>query len=144
MPIRRNSVTAFRPFAITAIRCRFLGSRPMGASIRAAGSATSPTTIARYLRVMIRPWRSLVPRPHRQTRGVAVQPVNNPRPLGTPDRRPAGAAAEQAMDQGAGRMARPGMHDEAGRFVDDDQVVVLVEHPKIHRFRLQLGWAGFG
>src|SRR5207253_1940384 len=51
-------------------------------------------------------------------------------------------AAEQAMDERAGRMARPRMHHEPGRFVDDDQVVVLVEHAKIHRLGLEPGWNG--
>src|SRR2546423_812334 len=34
-------------------------------------------------------------------------------------------------------MPRPGMHDEPGRFVDHDQVVVLVEHTEVHCFGLQ-------
>ena len=37
-------------------------------------------------------------------------------------------------------MARPRMDDEPGRFVDHDQVVVLVKHTKIHRLGLEPRW----
>src|SRR5260370_42559417 len=39
-------------------------------------------------------------------------------------------------------MARSGMHDEPGRFIDDDQVLVLVKHAQLHRLGLQTGWNG--
>src|SRR5260370_10402548 len=39
-------------------------------------------------------------------------------------------------------MARSGMHDEPGRFIDDDQVLVLVKHAQLHRLGLQAGWNG--
>ena len=42
---------------------------------------------------------------------------------------------QQAVDQGAGPMARRRMHDETGRFVDDQQLSILVHHGKGHRFR---------
>ena len=35
---------------------------------------------------------------------------------------------DQGIDQGAGLVARRRMDDEARRFVDDDQVAVLVDH----------------
>ena len=34
---------------------------------------------------------------------------------------------EQAVDQRAVGITRPGMHDQAGRLVDDDEVLVLVD-----------------
>src|SRR5256884_3105517 len=41
-------------------------------------------------------------------------------------------------------MAGSGMDDEPGRFVDDDQIVVLVEHAKIHRLGPESGWRRCG
>src|ERR1700680_3234554 len=46
------------------------------------------------------------------------------------------------MDQGAGRMARPGVHDQPGRLVNDAQVLVLVKNSEIHRFGVEPGWDG--
>ena len=40
------------------------------------------------------------------------------------------------MDERAGGMAGPGMHDQAGGLVDDGQIVVLVHDPQVH-------WLGF-
>ena len=41
------------------------------------------------------------------------------------------------MDQRPGWVTRPGVHDQPGWFVDDDQVVVLVKDPQIHRLGLE-------
>ena len=84
--------------------------------------------------------RLVISRHDHQARGIAVQPVHDAGPLRAADRRPARAATQQSVDQRAGGMTRPRVHDEAGRFVDDDQVVVLVEDREIHRFGLKPGW----
>ena len=63
-------------------------------------------------------------RDHEQARGVAVEPVDDPRPVDlVPARRVVG---EQAVDERAGRMAGRRMDHEPGRLVDDEQVLVLV------------------
>src|SRR2546430_15535975 len=41
-------------------------------------------------------------------------------------------------------MAGSGMDEEPGGFVDDDQIVVLVEHAKIHRLGRESGWRRCG
>src|SRR5438876_562395 len=57
--------------------------------------------------------RVVVARHHHQSRGVTVEPVDDTGPFRTADRRPAHAAAEQAVDERAGRMARPRMDESA-------------------------------
>src|ERR1700682_893660 len=52
---------------------------------------------------------------------------------------PRRTTAEQAVDQRPGRMAGPRMDDDPRRLVDDDQVLVLVEHAKIHWFGFEPG-----
>ena len=42
-----------------------------------------------------------------------------------------GELREQTVDQGAGRVAGTRVHDEAGRLVDDDHVVVDVDDPEL-------------
>ena len=44
------------------------------------------------------------------------------------------------MHQGAARMARPGMNDEARRLVDHDQVLVFEDDHKVHRLALEPAW----
>ena len=61
-----------------------------------------------------------------QAGGVLVEPVDDAGPPDPADPRQAGAAmGDQRVDQRAVRMARRRMDDEAGRLVDDDQVLVL-------------------
>jgi hypothetical protein len=50
-----------------------------------------------------------------------------------------GAAREQAVDERAARMARGGMHDDAGRLVDYEQVLVLVGDPQLDVLWNELG-----
>jgi hypothetical protein len=53
---------------------------------------------------------------------VAVEPVHDPRPLGVV------AAADrprERVDERSRRVAGAGMHDEPGRLVDHEQVLVL-------------------
>ncbi len=62
---------------------------------------------------------------HQQAGGVLVQAVDDARPLAAADARQVVAVLEQGVDQGAGRVARGRMDDEAGRLLDDEQVGVL-------------------
>ena len=72
--------------------------------------------------------------------GVLVEAVDDARPLDAADAGKAGAAmVDQRVDQRAGPVAGAGMDDEAGRLVDDDQVVVLVEDVERDRLALRLG-----
>ena len=47
--------------------------------------------------------------------------------VGVADLGDLGVAGEQPVDQGAGGVAGAGMHDQARRLVDDDEVVVGVD-----------------
>jgi hypothetical protein len=72
--------------------------------------------------------RPVVLRHHHQPGGVLVEPVHDARP---PDAADAGKACaamgDQRVHQRAGLVPRGGMHHEASRLVDDDNVVVLVD-----------------
>jgi len=63
-----------------------------------------------------------------QPRRVPVEPVDDPRPVGlvSPRRVP-----EQRVDEGPGRVSRPRVDGDAGRLVDDQQMLVLVGDPEI-------------
>ena len=72
-------------------------------------------------------------RDHEQPRGVAVEPVDDPRAfrvVPTLD-----VVREQPVDERAPRVARRGMDDEPRRLVDDEQVLVLVGHDQLDRLR---------
>ena len=84
-----------------------------------------------------RAMRLVIARDNDQAGGVAVEPVDDTRPLRPADRRPSRTAGEQSVNQRAGGMAGSGMHDEARRLIDDDQVVILVKHTEVHRFGLE-------
>ena len=61
--------------------------------------------------------------------------MDDPRPLGllpTRDRVP-----EQSVDERPAPVARRGMDDDPGRLVDDEEVLVLVGDPKLHRLGLE-------
>ena len=58
-----------------------------------------------------------------QPRGVAIEPVHDPGPLGVSAGRP---EREQLPRERSRPRPRSRMHDEAGRLVDDEQVLVLV------------------
>ena len=70
-------------------------------------------------------------------RRVAVEPMHDPRTVGlgsTSDR-----VAEKLVYQRAGSVAGRWVHDEAGRLVDDQQVLVLMHHPGAQLLRLEGG-----
>src|SRR5215213_4614435 len=71
-----------------------------------------------------------------QARRVAVEPVDDARPVGVVA---AGRAADQAVDERARPAAGSGMHDDPGRLVDHEQVVVLVRNAEVGGLRLEPG-----
>ena len=74
-----------------------------------------------------------------QAGGVAVEPVDDPRPVLVA----AGhVVSEQAVHERPALVARPGMNDDAGRLVDDEQVLVLPDDVEIHLLGLER--AGLG
>jgi hypothetical protein len=48
----------------------------------------------------------------------------------------AGTMIEQGAHQGSGFMTRPGVHDEAGRFIQDDHVPIFIQKGKGNWFGL--------
>ena len=65
---------------------------------------------------------------HQQAGGVLVQPVHDPRPLDAADPGQAAAAmVQQGIDQRAPLVARRGVHHHSGRFVDDNQMLILMD-----------------
>jgi hypothetical protein len=48
-----------------------------------------------------------------------------------------GVVLDQAVHEGSGRVTDARMDDDAGRLVDDEQVLVLPGHVEIHRLRLE-------
>ena len=75
-------------------------------------------------------------RDHHDARGVAVEAVHDPRPLRLVAARD--RVAEQAVDERPRRVAGGRMHDEAGRLVHDEEVLVLVHDSELHRLRFEL------
>ena len=70
---------------------------------------------------------------HQNPTGILVQPVNDPRPENASDSSQVAAVMQEGIDQGAGVVPRPRMNDHPGRFIDHQQVRILV-----------LGWLGEG
>ncbi len=69
---------------------------------------------------------------------ILVEPVHDARPPHAADPRQAVAAmVDQRVDQRSGPVAGAGMHDEAGRLVDDDQVLVLEDDCERDRLALR-------
>jgi hypothetical protein len=64
-----------------------------------------------------------------QPRRVAVEPVDDPSAL----LHAPGGDADQTMNERAARVARGRVHDDAGRLVDDEQVLVLPGDAQRHR-----------
>jgi len=59
--------------------------------------------------------------------GFLVEPVDDARSFFSSNDAQAGAVMEQGIDQGAVRVSRPGVNDEAGRFVQHEHGGILVE-----------------
>src|SRR5262249_8379318 len=67
-------------------------------------------------------------------RGVAVEPVHDPRPLLV---FPAAREADKPVDERTARVPGRRVHDNAGGLVDHEQVLVLVRHPQRHVLALE-------
>ena len=74
-----------------------------------------------------------------EARRFLVEAVDDARPLHTPDPGEGIAAmVEEGVDERPIRISRAGMHDEPGRLVDDEEVLVLIDHRELDRFGLRL------
>ena len=78
----------------------------------------------------------------RRPRRVLVQPMDDagPRLAADADQLVA-AMGDQGIDQRAVGIAGGGMHHQSGRLVDDDQVLVLVDHVQRNILALRHGAA---
>ena len=76
--------------------------------------------------------RRVGPGDHQQPARIAVEAMDDARPLDAGDAAPGLAVAvrQERVDQRAARMTGRRVDDEAGRLVDDQQVVVLVDDPQ--------------
>ena len=73
--------------------------------------------------------------------GLLVEPVDDARPLYPADAGQAfPAMMDQRIDERTGPVARAGMHNKAGRLVDDDQIGILIKNVELYRFALWRGW----
>ena len=89
------------------------------------------------------PMRPVVLGDDHQAAGFLVEPVHDARPFDAADARQAVAAmGNQGVDQGAGPVAGGRMHNQARRFVDDDERIVLVYN--IQRNQFCAGHSRFG
>ena len=146
---------ASRPPWRIAIRSRLFGSRSSGRSMapwagparprrkRGSRARTAPRCghglqTGRRARM-----RLVVLGHHHQSGGVLVEPVHDARPPFAADAGEAFAAmGDERIDQRAGPMPGGGMNNEATGFVDDDDVVVLIDH--VERNGFGPGAAGTG
>lgn len=74
-----------------------------------------------------------------QARGGSIEPMDNAGAddaVGDADIR---IAPEQTVDKSAPPVARSGMHDKAGRFVDNEDMRIFVDNIEGHRLRLDFG-----
>ena len=79
-------------------------------------------------------------RDNEEARSVPVEPVHDPRPVLLAARSLPG----QPVDERAARVARSGVHDDPGRLVDDEQVLVLVGNAERHVLRFDRRRRGLG
>ena len=68
------------------------------------------------------------PGDHQEPTRVAIQAMDDPRPLLTADAAEIGDVMEKGIHQGSARVARRRMDNHTGRLVDDDEVLVLIEN----------------
>src|SRR5437763_11672302 len=75
------------------------------------------------------------PRDDEQSGRVAVEPVNDPRPLADVSTR--NPVLEQGVDERPALVPGPRVDDDAGRLVDDEQMLVLVGDAQLSFLGLQ-------
>src|SRR5581483_2886854 len=84
--------------------------------------------------------RAVVLRHDHEPARVLVETVDYSRPLFPADAGEASAATgDQGVDQRAAPIAGRGMHDKPARFVDDNDVVILVNDVERYGFGARLG-----
>jgi hypothetical protein len=88
------------------------------------------------------PVRLLRPSHDEQPGRVAVEPVNDPGPLGLLAARR--GMGEQPVDQGPDRVSGRRVDDEAGGLVDDEQMLVLPRDPQLHLLGDEIARHGLG
>jgi len=75
-----------------------------------------------------------------KSRGALVEPVHDAGPAHTADTRKAIAAVgDEGIHEGAFGVSRRGMHNHVRRFVDDNEVAILVDHAEGHFLSARLG-----
>ena len=80
---------------------------------------------------------------HQEAGRVLVETVHDPGPHDATDAGEARPAmGDEGVDQGARRVAGPGMYDETFWLVDDDEVRILVHDGERHRLSRRLGGLG--
>ena len=86
---------------------------------------------------------AIVLRHHHETGRVLVEPVHDPGPpLAADPRKAVAAMRNQRIDQRSGPVAGRGMNDEIAGFVDDDDVLVLVNDVERDGLGRRLGRLG--
>ena len=73
---------------------------------------------------------------HQQTGGVLVEPVDDPGTFDATNTGKVAAVVEEGVDEGPRRIAGRGMDYETGRFVDQQEIVVLEHDVERNIFRL--------
>ncbi len=71
---------------------------------------------------------------YHQTAGILIQPMHDAGSGNTANAgQAAGAMGQQSIDQGTVWVAGCRMHHQAHRFIDDDQVLILIDHAERDR-----------
>ena len=130
--------------AFADIFLRSAGSRPIGRSMRLPGLDDAPherdvflfdlavVELPRELGV-----RAVVLGDHHQARRAAIEAMHDARPQLAADAAEVVHLVQQRVDERALRVARGGMDDHAGRFVDDDQIRILIDDVEVEVFGLR-------
>lgn len=74
---------------------------------------------------------------NQDTTGIFIETVHDAGPPFTADALQVGTVMQQGMNQGPGVVTRGWMDDHAGRFVDDDDVTILIQDLQVEVFRHQ-------
>ncbi len=77
---------------------------------------------------------------HQEARGVAVQSMDNPRSLHPTDAGQCPAVGEQGMHQRAGASSGARMDDHSRSFIQDDEVLVLMQDVERDRLWCEQEW----
>ncbi len=124
--------------------------RPVDHPMRAVRRAPDESEIAAFERLAATPMvgelrrqravRVVVLRHHHEPGRILVEPVHDAGPpLAADPGKAVAAMRNQRIDQRPGPMAGGGMNDEVAGFVDDDDVVVLVDDIERNGFGGRLG-----